>query len=486
LRYTGFIIFAAKILSVITGLVFQLMIARTTSKSEYGLWFNINDVSTYFTLFAGVLPFWTLRFAARGKDGAAKTGVLANIMMAIMAAIIYLTLVPIITSTLDINEKYLPLYFLTAIQIVEAYSINAVESALHAKTPHVLGYGLLIEECCKVVLGYVLIIVLKRPLLGAKLSLIVAVAIQIIYYIKLLQRELTQQVTWAYVREWLKGSIANIYNVVGNQITAFVFILLFTYGGEGARSNYGAAGQIASVIAYSSFMAFALYPKLLAERKSEDITTSFKMVLMFAIPMTLGAMALSDSYVIIINDVYRDAWPILVVLAINAFIQTIISLFGSILYGVEQVDEKASISLRGLVKSRLFVFFSLPYLRSAIILPTAFYTLTTYARDKPLQAAVSVSLIITLTNLITCLFLYIITHKMVRLSIPWNYIAKYVFASLVMATAFYILPHPTRILFTLGMTAIGGIIYFASLTAVDKEARTLVLSVWKEIKSKVP
>jgi hypothetical protein len=44
--------------------------------------------------------------------------------------------------------------------------------------------------------------------------------------------------------------------------------MLFTYGGETARSNYGAAAQIANIITYSSFLAFALYPKPLAEKSS--------------------------------------------------------------------------------------------------------------------------------------------------------------------------------------------------------------------------
>jgi len=484
LRYTGFIIFAAKILSVATGLIFQLMIARATTKLEYGVWFNINDVSTYFTLLVGVFPFWTLRFAARGREGAIKTGILANLMVSIIVTVIYLILLVPITSVLGISEKYLPLYFLSAIQIMEAYSINALEAGLRAKIPHVIGYGLLIEECCKVVLGYVLIIVFQRPLLGAKLSLIVAFIIQTLYYVKLLTEEFKQRVNWAYAREWLKGSIVNIYSVVGGQIVAFVFILLFSYGGEGARSNYGGAGQIASVVTYSSSLAFALYPKLLANRKPEDITTSFKTVLMFAIPMTVGVIALSDSYVIIINDIYRDAWPILIVLAINAFLGIVSDLFGAILFGAEQVDEHAKISFRGLVKSRLFIVFSLPYLQSAIVLPAAYYVLTANVQNTSVQAAIRISLILTLTNLVTFLIRYVIARKMLTFTIPWRNIMKYIFASLLMATAFYLLPHPTRILFTLSMTVIGGIIYFISIMAIDKEARKLVLTIWEEIKRK--
>jgi hypothetical protein len=54
-----------------------------------------------------------------------------------------------------------------------------------------------------------------------------------------------------------------------------------------------------------------------------------------------------------------------------------------------------------------------------------------------------------------------------------------------MATALHVIPHPTRIYLTLIATAAGGIIYLTSLTAIDKEARTLAVTIWQEIKNKV-
>jgi hypothetical protein len=165
-------------------------------------------------------------------------------------------------------------------QIIELHLLNAFEANLRAKKPQTLGYGLIIEEAIKVLLGSLLIFGrILSPLEGAVISLTLAIAAQIIYYLKLHVEDLKQNVNWAYVKEWVKGSIANIYNVLGNQIAAFIFIMLFTFGGETARSNYGAAFQIANIITYSSFLAFALYPKLLAEKSSSDITTSTKTVL---------------------------------------------------------------------------------------------------------------------------------------------------------------------------------------------------------------
>ena len=51
--------------SVVTGLVFAYILAHelpvpasATDKTYYDLWFNVNDLTGYFTVMAGVLPFW--------------------------------------------------------------------------------------------------------------------------------------------------------------------------------------------------------------------------------------------------------------------------------------------------------------------------------------------------------------------------------------------------------------------------------------------
>jgi O-antigen/teichoic acid export membrane protein len=489
LQYSGYVIFAAKLLSVVTGLIFQFMIARSTTGPEYDLWFNLNDVLGYFTLFVGVLPFWVMRFVAREKEGATKTGFLANLTISLIATFIYLALIPLITSALGISGKYgdqyISLYFIVAVQIVELYSISLFEGCLQASIPQTVGYGLLVQQLCKVILGYIIIIYLGQPLLGAVVSTIVAFSIQIAYYGRLLREELRRQIKWEYVKEWFKGSLANIYNVLGNQIAALIFIMLFMYGGIGGRGRYGVAAQVANVISYSSFLAFALYPKLLAERKHEDITISLKMVLMFALPMTAGAIALSDSYITLFRPEYPDSGLVLVVLAMDALVATVSGIFSSVVYGVETVDENEKISFRNLVKSRLFIVFSLPYLHSAITIPVTFYVLTAYVINQPLQAALSVAIINSSARFAMFLILYAVTRKVVKINIPWRSITKYVFASAVMAIVLFALPHPTRITTTLAMTAIGGAVYLALLMSIDKETRKLSKAVLQEVKVKL-
>jgi hypothetical protein len=74
--------------------------------------------------------------------------------------------------------------------------------------------------------------------------------------------------------------------------------------------------------------------------------------------------------------------------------------------------------------------------------------------------------------------------KIVKIDVPWINIAKYSAASAVMALflSLAIIPHPTRLSIVLGMTVVGAIIYFALLSAIDKETRELIRSIWQEIK----
>ena len=463
------------------------MLTRSTTEQQLGIWGNINDILAYFAFLSSGFPFWAMRFAARDKEGSIKTGLTGNLTISVIATLIYLPTIPIIMSLLHVSGTYMIIYLIASMQIMENYLISMLEACLRAKRPQTIGYGLLVEEFSKILIAYILIIRLQQPLLGALLSLTIAFTIQIVYYFKLLHNELRQPIRWSYVKEWLKGSTINIYYIVGDRIAALVFIMLIAYNplaGPQARGIYLAAWTIAGIITYSSYLSFALYPKLLAKNNIQDIMTSLKTVLMFAIPMAAGAIALSDSYLAMLKEVYEPAATVLIILAINALVQTISAFYSSVLYGFERIDEKAKIPLKRLVKSPLFKAFSLPYLHSAITLPATFYLLTNFANDQPISAAIYVAIIDTIARSVTFLALYIIIWKMVKINIPWMNITKYITTSTVMGLflSFIIIPHPTKLSVILAMTAIGAAIYFALLSIIDKEARELIRSIWHEIK----
>ncbi|MGQ9460510.1 MAG: hypothetical protein ACUVRA_04695 [Candidatus Bathyarchaeaceae archaeon] len=479
LKYSGLVVFASHILSVATGFAFVLMIARSVSTKEFGIWWNIGDVFNYFVLLAGVLPFWTTRFIARERAGSAKTGLVANTLISIASAFIYLASLPTILSVLQIESIYAILYTIMSIQILELHIASSLEAILRAKQPQTIGYGLLISEMCKVVLGFMLIIQFKSGLQGALYSMIISYTIRIIFYIKVTAKELRESARWSYLKEWTKASSINIYNIVGNRIAAFTLIFLFIYGGEAARGHYGAAMTFANVIGYSSLLAFALYPRLLSGSSSEDISVSLKMVLMFAIPMTAGVMVLSDSYITILKVVYAAARPVLILLAIAALCLSISEVFSTIVLGTERVDAKAKIPFRELIKSRLFLLFTLPYIQSAVTLPVTFFVLA-YITRTPLEAATYLALITLFASLAMLIVTYIIARRCVVFSFPWKSLSKYALASALMMIVLFVIPHPTTVLKTLALTLLGAVIYLAVVIFIDKEAESLLKSILQE------
>jgi O-antigen/teichoic acid export membrane protein len=483
LHYSGFIIFAAQILSVITGLVFTLLLTRNMTKQEYGIWANIFDLVNYFLLLSGIFPFWAIRFIARGKQGAAKTGLLANLVISLISTTFYVALTPLLTGAFHIGGPYVLMYLIAFAQIINLHLILILESVLRATKPQAVGYGLLIEETTKLVLAYVLIIRLQQLFLGALLSIIIAAAVQTLFYISITRKELKQKIQWTYVREWLKGSTANLYNAVGSQLASTTIIMLFLLGGQEARGNYQAALTFANVIGYSLFLSYALYPKLLAENNLKDATSSLKTVLMFAIPITTIIMVTSPSLLIVLNIKYSEAQPILLLLAIDTFVLLLQQFYTSVIFGTEKLDEKATIPLRKLAGSKIFKVFTLPYLQAAISLPTTFIILTQFASGQPVLAAVYVTAINLAAHGMILLIQYAMMHNSVPIPIPWKNIAKYLLASAVAGAALSALPDTTTLTLTFATVLLGIAAYAAILLAIDREARTLVAAIWNEIKN---
>lgn len=479
IQYSGLIIFTAQLISVVTGLLFTLLLTRNMTTDQYGVWGNIYDVTAYFLLFSGFIPFWAIRFVARGEEGAIKTAFVANLTLAIASAAAYIPLAPLIASSLHITET--SVYVLASGLIVTTYAVNTLESCLRAKRPQAIGYGLLLEEAVKLSLAYLFIVGLHQLFIGAMLSLILSAAFQTFLYLKLLSKDIRQTLQWSYVREWLKGSTALVYNAVGTQLANFVFILLIIYGTQTGRGDYLAATTFATIIGYSSSIAFALYPKLLAENSLKEITASLKTVLMFALPLVAIVISMSPSLLTVLKISYREAWPVLVVLSIDALISLLSTFYTNVLYGVEKLDEEAKIPLRKLLKSKMFKLLTLPYIQAAVTLPTALYILTHFANGQAVRAATYVAIIILVVHAILFLLTYIIMGTSVRIVVPWGSIGKYVFASSVTAVLLYVLPHPATLGLTIATVILGAAAYAAIALAIDRDARMLVRSILQEL-----
>ena len=478
LRYPGFVLFLSRLISVGTGLIFSLIVVRNVSVEEFGIYGNMGDTVSYFTFLSTVIPFWAMRFVARRHAGSSKTGLMANLILSVISAVLYLLLLPLIMEGLKIPKGYTLVYAFLSLQIIEAYAYSAFTFILRARRPQVVGYGFLIFEICKVILVLVFIPILHMGLLGAVLSVVFARLLEFTLYLKLMADDLRERVVWSYVREWVKASFVNVYNIAGQWIISFAPILLFMYSGGYARAYYGAALTITNIIGYSSLLAFSLYPRLLSQSNSSDVTASLRTVLMFAIPMTFGAITLSGSYLIILKPDYVVAKPILILLALSAFCITLSNVFHAVVAGTEQFDAEAKIPVKKLVRSRLFLLFTVPHVRGIALVSLTYITLS-FMAGTPYEAAFLLAAVNVVASIVTMLMKYAIARRGLPFSMPWGGIAKYLLSSVVMALVLYVIPPPSRLSLTLAVTLLGGVIYFSILWFIDEEARRLSRSMFR-------
>lgn len=482
LQFSGFVLFLSRLISVGTGLLFVLIATRNISTREFGVFGNLSDVLGYFTLASTIMPFWTTRFLARRHVAASKTGLTANLIMSAIFSLLYLLLLSTIMAMLRIDEAYRIVYAVLTFQIMEIHALAELEAILQATRPHLIGFGFLTFEACKITAGFFLVLWLKLGLLGVVCSIIFAYAVQVAFYLKFTLGDLGDRVRWSFVKEWIKASPINLYNIAGQRLASLVLILLFMYGGQLARAYYGAASTIAGIVGYSSFLAFALYPRLLSRDNPEDVLTSLRRVSMFMMPMTTGAIVLSDSYLVILNPVYRDARLVLILLSVSNACISLSYIFGSVVIGSEKLDAEGKIVLKELIKSRLFLDYSLPYIESSFTVPLAYFTLTNIAKGA-MEAAMAIAFINATANITILSIRYTVARRCMRFSIPWPSIAKYVAASAVMALALYAFPSPTRLSATLALTFFGGAIYLAVLSAIDRETRVVFRSARQTIRN---
>lgn len=449
---------------------------------QYGIWTNIFDYTAIFILFSGLLPFWANRFMARGKVGTAKTSVSLQLIMAIILTLVYFPVIVLICNRIG-TTNYLLIYVISGFFILTDYMVTIFESLLQTVKPHAIGYGLFIEEVVKVGLALIVFFVFKQLFLGAMLAIVVSYGVQVLYYWYVLKGELTYRINWAYLKEWAKGSIVFIYNEFGVQLFSFIYILLFIYGGADSRAYVQAALSFTAIVGYCSSLSFALFPKLLARTSNDkEVTQSLDTILMLALPLATTIIIMASSFLTILNKNYSVASSVLVALTVDTVIVLIHNFYASVALSMERLDAEGKIPLRQVVKSKMFKIFTIPYVQAAIALPVLYFVLTFMHLDSIQSALIVVGALIIL-HVTSLVIMYIFTG--IRLEVNWTTIIKYVSVSAIMGLLLFVTPISNQILPTIVKASFGLLFYVGLLSVIDLNARTLILSILKELKTKV-
>ena len=160
----------------------------------------------------------------------------------------------------------------------------------------------------------------------------------------------------------------------------------------------------------------------------------------------------------------------------------IYNFYTSCLFGVETFDAEGQISLRKLVRSKIFKVFSVPYIQAAIALPLTYFVLTRLPVAGAVGVAVEVIVILIGVHISSFIGIYAYMNRSISIPVTWKFIGKYVLAAFIMGVALWLLPTTLTLLSTIAK-AIGGFAFYAGLlVAIDSEARKLVKLIWLELR----
>jgi hypothetical protein len=112
-----------------------------------------------------------------------------------------------------------------------------------------------------------------------------------------------------------------------------------------------------------------------------------------------------------------------------------------------------------------------------------YFLRTQWQVASPVTAVVYVTAINIFVHLIGFFVFYWYSNKFTKITVAWRSLGKYLILSVIAAVALFLLPTSTTILTTLGKVVVGLSIYVVLLILVDSDARMLVRSMLREIRT---
>jgi O-antigen/teichoic acid export membrane protein len=351
LRKTGLVVFAARIASIFSGLVFLVLITRSLSDQQFGLYEVIVDIVAFAAYPAGLVGFWATRDIARGKMFG-KTALVLNVLLSALGVAIYLGLSYF--SAARIPSANLSTLFFAVLLVPVAYFNQAANAVVAGHRPVVLGYAVIFSEVAKLAVAFPLLIIFKTGIEGVILSVMAANLAQSVASVALAGGAASSPINFEQGKKWLAHSWLPILT------TLPVFLgIADTYAASLAASDtvlvghYQAAYSVAALAGYSFYLASAMYPLLLKGSDDKVTAMTLDLALAFGIPMAVGAAVLATPILHLLNPLYLDAASALGILAIAALCNTVTSVFDGVLLGKDRVDVDESAKFSDYLRSSI-------------------------------------------------------------------------------------------------------------------------------------
>ena len=487
--YSGLISLSVSLATVLTGIIFILIVTRRLPQEEFGLWTLIGSLVSYVIIFEPMISFWVSRQIARGL----KVGKTALYTSSVFSAISLLIYVIIIQFVSEITDSDIQILLLASILVPLTFVSSTLMGINLGHKPQATSYGVLFFEITKIPAALILVYFLDLGIYGAIMATILALSSKIAIQLFFAKIKLTGIFSKTTVVNWLKLSWLPMYaNVARFIFTLDVLIFSALTGSVIGLSYYGAIMTVGNIIAHAGKFTEALYPKLLAGGGLEYIKDNFSKFMFLAIPLYVITLLFSKDALFAINPIYISAFFIIPIYATRSILYSIMGTFYRILQGAETVDESETTSFKLLVRSKLFLVPTLDMIHYSIYVASLFIILSILIP----QGYSDVDLIMwwTVTGLIIqipfTIYIGLLVYRQTGFKIPVVDIGKFSFAGLLMAIVFYfthdiIVTYEESIFQFFPLMIIELMIcfltYIALVYTIDKKTRIFIKSIFREL-----
>jgi len=487
-RSAGIVSFLASLVSLGTGLVFSVVVTRRLAVDEYGIWQFYSVVVTYLVLPGSIVNFWLTRYLGRGKR-ALNTGLVLNLLLSTVTSLLLIGASFAFSPLVEIGPYELAALLLYLIML---YLSGSIDAASIGAAPILQGTGMFVQEFVKVIVGAFLVVWLRMGLLGAVLSIDIALLVKCLVIYARMPKNLKGPVDIPSGLLWLKNWWVPAVAVLPSLIVPLDLVVLTWVTNSTTTAYLGLAKTIAAIASYPSLLATPLYSSLLGGGGRRQVEDSMRLVMVFAFPMAAGIVSLALPILCLFGQSYAPVVTSLQLLSAAAFFNVISGLAMSILQGTERVDVKERPLTAELVRSNLTIPRVVEIIaHGSYILVSLLVLVYVWSQEPSAELAVTtISLINLVVALLLSATLWTLSRRAHWFAVPWGDIAKCVFATAVMCAVVFILYPIGAISARIGdvlagllpVIGVGVLVYFGVLLAIHgrfREDLTELYRSWK-------
>jgi len=489
--YAGMISVVIGLLTIITGFVFTIILTRTLDPVEFGTW------GVIIVLFMGVLniepiiSYWATREVARGLESA-KTAIFSSGIFSSMAVIIYLIIVHFVHSGTDTDFE--SVFF--AAFLIPIIFLNKVLAGINLGwKPQAVSYGILVMGVTQIPMALIFVYFFDMGVIGIIISVAIANISSIIVLTISARETIKKEFQIKFLKKWFRLSWLPFYPGIAGMVHAYdVVIFALLVGSVEGIGFWTAAVLLPNLISNSGLISTAVYAKLLQKGKMDNLQRNVTQIFFFAFPLSAIVIVFAEPGLFILNPIYQIAFPVVIIMTFQVVLNTLSTVFQSMLKGVETVDVDEKASFKQYIKSKLFLLPTLLLIQYSIYITLLVIMLWVAAPDSNLIDLITYWAIIMLsTQIPMTIWHYIMIRKHLQITFELSMIFKYFAISLVVFGLIYYLTEqfleydsnvfvfiPNILLFI-----IIGIFGYISITyLVDSRTKQLVSEIINELKER--